>query len=167
VDHGCGRRGDKRCSGRDGATRLTTIARGAGTLTAEFADTGRIAVARTDGSVAIYSSSGAPLRTITPSSVRENALRKDYFVTLTKTKTLEISNSRTEAFIRKWPVPGGLYALQLTTAKQAVLAREKRAIVTDEIEAPGVVYAYNSVRGIQDVGNLVFLPLARVAAALS
>ena len=57
-----------------------------------------------------------------------------------------------------------LYALQLTTGKGVVLASLKRAVVADEIEAPGVVYAYDSVRGIKDFGNLLFLPMSTVAA---
>ena len=168
-----------------GATRLTAIASGPDTITAESADTGRIAVVESDGSVAIYAASGALLQTITPSSVAEVALRKDYLVVLTKTKTLEIYNSHTGALIRTWPVPGGaanldvnsnvavfsvwrtLYALQLTTGKQVVLSEPKRAIVAAEIEAPGVVYAYNTVKGLRDIGNLVFLPLAGVQDELS
>jgi hypothetical protein len=90
-----------------GTRRLAPFASGPGTLTAESADTHRIAVARTDGSVAIYSSTRALLRTITPGSLRQTALRKDYLLALTKTKTLEIYNSHTGALIRTWPVPGG------------------------------------------------------------
>ena len=170
---------------RVGPTRLGTIATGRSTLTAESADTGRIAVARSDGSVAVYSASGPLLRTITPSSTREIALRKDYLIVLTRTKSLEIYNSHTGVFIRKWPVPAGagnldvnaniavysvwrkLYGLQLTTGKHVVLAAQKRAVVAAEIEAPGVLYAYNTVRATTEIGNLVFLPLTGVSAALS
>ena len=135
--------------------------------------------------MAVYSASGPLLRTITPSSTREIALRKDYLIVLTKTKSLEIYNSHTGVFIRKWPVPAGaanldvnaniavysvwrkLYGLQLTTGKQVVLAAQKRAVVAAEIEAPGVVYAYNTVKATTEIGNLVFLPLTGVSAALS
>jgi hypothetical protein len=48
-----------------------------------------------------------------------------------------------------------------------VLATQKRAIVAAQIEAPGVVYAYNTVNGIHDIGNIVFLPLATVTTRLS
>jgi hypothetical protein len=168
-----------------GLLRLTRVASGAGTVTAESADTGRIAVARTDGTVAIYSASGVLQRTITPSSVRAIALRKDYLVVLTRAKSLEIYNSRTGGFIRSWSVPAGatnldvnsniavfsvyraLYALQLTTGKRAVIATQRRAIVAAEIEAPGVVYAYNTVSGIASVGHIVFRPLADLKAALA
>jgi hypothetical protein len=164
---------------------LPRIATGKATLTAESADTGRIAVARSDGRVAVYSSAGPLLRTITPSSVKEIALRKDYLGVLTKTRTLEIYNSRTGAFIRKWPVPAGathldvnsniavfsvwrrLYAVQLTTGKQTVLAAAKRAVVAAQIEGPGIVYAYDSLRGLKAIGNIVFVPLAAVETALS
>jgi hypothetical protein len=57
--------------------------------------------------------------------------------------------------------------MQLTTGKQVVLAAEKRAIVAARIEAPGVVFAYNTFRGSRSIGNLVFVPLGRVKTALS
>ena len=125
------------------------------------------------------------LTAVTPPSVRSIALRKDFLVVLTKTSTLSIYNSHTGAFIRSWPVPAAaanldvsqniavfsvwrkLYALQLTTGKLVVLAAEKRAIVAAQIEAPGVVFAYNTVKGLKDVGNLVFLPLSAVKTAVS
>jgi hypothetical protein len=163
---------------------LNTVATGTGTALAESADLGRVAVLRSDGTVALYSAAGAVLRTIAPSSAREVALRKDYLLVLTKTKTLEIYNANTGVLIRAWPVPGGathldlyggiavysvwrtLHALQLTTGKDIVLASLKRAVVADEIEAPGVVYAFDTVRGIHDLGNLVFVPMRSVTAAL-
>jgi hypothetical protein len=165
--------------------RLTTIASGPLTLTAESVDTGRIAVARTDGSVAIYTATGTLLQTVAPPSFAAIALRNDLLVVLTKTKTLNIYSARTGVFIRSWPIPAGaahldvfsdiavysvyrrLYGLQLTTGKQVVLAMPKRAIVAAQIEAPGVLYAYNSVKGSTDVGNIVLLSFADVKAALS
>ena len=36
-----------------------------------------------------------------------------------------------------------------------------------EIEAPGVVYAFNTVKGTADVGNVALVPLSRVIAAVS
>jgi hypothetical protein len=167
------------------SSALKTVATGTGAVLAESTDLGRVAVLRSDGTVALYAATGALLRTVAPSSAREIALRKDYLVVLTKTKTLEIYNANTGVFIRRWPVPGGatnldlyngiavysvwrtLHALQLTTGKDVVLASLKRAVVADEIEAPGVVYAYDSVRGIKDIGNLTFVPMHTVAAAVS
>jgi hypothetical protein len=60
-----------------------------------------------------------------------------------------------------------LYALRLATGKTAVVAREKRAIVADEIEAPGVAYAFNTIRGVRDVGNVGFVPMSAVSRAVS
>ena len=171
--------------GSVGLAKVTPVAAGTGTLTAESADTGRVAVLRSSGSVAIYSASGSLQKTITPPTVKAIALRKDYLVALSKTRTLLIYNSHTGALIRSWPVPAGaksldvneniavfsvwrkVYALQLTTGKLAVLATEKRAIVSAQIEAPGVVVAYNTVKGLKDIGNLAFVPLSAVKAAVA
>jgi hypothetical protein len=168
-----------------GSSRLTPVARGAQTITAASADAGRVAVARSDGKVAIYSSSGRLQTTIAPPSTSSVALREDYLAVLTKTGTLEVYNSRNGRFIRRFAVPGGarnldlyagiavysvyrtLYALQLTTGRVAVLALPGRAVVAAQIEAPGVVYSYNTVRGIRSIGNLVFLPFALVKARVS
>ena len=62
---------------------LTTLGSGTDVLQAAAADLGRIAVARRDGTVALYTGSGELQRGFTPSSVREVALRKDYLVVLT------------------------------------------------------------------------------------
>jgi hypothetical protein len=171
--------------GAVGLARVKPVATGTGTRTAESADTGRVAVLRNNGSVAIYSAGGSLQKTITPPSVKAIALRKGYLVALSRTETLSIYNSYTGAFIRSWPVPAGatnldvnqniavfsvwrkVYALQLTTGKLALLATEKRAIVTAQIEAPGVIFAYNTLRGLKSIGNIAFVPLAAVKAAVA
>jgi hypothetical protein len=168
-----------------GARRLAPVAQGTSTIVAAAADTGRIAVARSDGTVAVYSAGGRLQATIRPSSLASLALRKDYLVVLTKTKSLEVYNSRTGAFVRRFSVPGGarnldvyggiavfsvyrtLYGLQLTTGKRAVLATPSRAVFAAQIEASGVVYAYNTVRGTRSIGNLVFVPFASVRARVA
>jgi hypothetical protein len=171
--------------GSVGLVKVTPVAKGAGTLTAESADTGRVAVLRSNASVAIYSAGGTLQRTITPPTVKAIALRKAYLVVLSKTRTLQVYNSHTGSFIRSWPVPAGatnldvnqniavfsvwrkVYALQLTTGKLSLLATEKRAIVAAQIEAPGVLFAYNTLRGLREIGNLAFVPLSAVKAAVS
>ena len=60
-----------------------------------------------------------------------------------------------------------VHALRLTTGQDVVLAARPRAIVALQIEAPGVVYAFDTVKGIREVGNLAFVPFSRVSAALS
>jgi hypothetical protein len=69
------------------------------------------------------------------------------------------------AMLALTPLPATASAM-LTTGKQVVLAAQKRAIVGARIEAPGVVYAYNTVKGITDIGSLVFLPLAGLKTKL-
>jgi hypothetical protein len=164
---------------------LSTLALGVPSLYAASLDLHRIAVLRTDQKVAIYDTETRRLLlTITPSSVREIALRKDYLVVLTRTKTLEVYNSHTGALLRTWPVPAGasrldvhsgiavysvwrtVYELRLTDGRGAPLATAPRAIDGLEIEAPGVVYAYNTFRRLQDVGNLAFVPLSQATSLL-
>jgi hypothetical protein len=166
-------------------TGLDVIARGPATVTAESAGEGRIAVARADGSAAIYSTSGTLLRTIAPSSLAAVALSPDRLVVLTKTRMLEVYDAASGALLRTASVPGGatnldadsgiavfsvsrtLYGVQLTTGKQVVLATGKRRIVAARIDSSGVVFAFNTVRGSRSIGNLAFLPRPSVQAAVS
>jgi WD40 repeat protein len=167
------------------AGRVTTIAGGTSTLDAWSLDLRRIAVLSPDGTASLYDAgTGKVLLTVTPTSAKEVALRKDYLVVLTKSKTLEIYNSHTAALVKKLPVAGGarrldvhsgiavyavgrkVHVLRFSDGKHAVLATAPRAIEGLEIEAPGIVYAYNTVKGIKDVGNLAFVPLAKVTSLL-
>jgi hypothetical protein len=166
-------------------SKLTAIATGTVTLGAASLDLRRVAVLRADGKVALYSTdTGNVLLTVTPASAKEVALRKDYVVVLTKTKTLEIYNARTGALVKTWPVTPGaarldvhsgiavyavgrkVHLLRLSDGKAAVLATAPRAIEGLQIEAPGIAYAYNTVKGIKDVGNLAFVPLAKATSLL-
>jgi hypothetical protein len=159
-------------------SRLATIAAGRTTLHSVSLDQRRVAVLRSDQTVVLYDTdTGRLLLTVKPSSAREVALRKDYVVVLTRTRTLEIFNARTGAAVRTLPVAAGaskldvyggvaaysvgrtVHVLRLVDGKDAVLATAPRAIASLEIEAPGIVYAYNTVRGIKDVGNLAFVPM--------
>jgi hypothetical protein len=167
-------------------SRLVTIAAGRRTLHSVSLDQRRIAVLRSDRTVALYDTdTGRLLLTVKPSSAREVALRKDYVVVLTRTKTLEIFNARTGAAVRTLPVAAGaseldvyggvaayavgrtVHVLRLVDGKDAILATAPRAIADLEIEAPGIVYAYNTVRGIKDVGNLAFVPMGTATSLLS
>ena len=117
-------------------------------------------------------------------SPRSIALRKDYLAVLTKGKKLEIYDARSGVLLKTWPVAAGamrldvhsgiavyvvgrrVYVLRLADGKHSVLAVAPRAIVGLELEAAGVVYAYNTVKGIEDVGNLAFVPLAKATSIL-
>jgi hypothetical protein len=166
--------------------QLTTIAAGNGTLRAASLDGHRIAVLRADQKVALYDTeTGRLLLTVTPSSAREVALRKDYLVVLTRTRSIEIFNAKTGAPVRALRVTAGaakldahsgiaayavgrtVHVLRLSDGKDAVLATAPRAIAALEVESPGIAYAYNTVRGTKDVGNLAFVPMRRATSVLS
>jgi hypothetical protein len=161
------------------------VVSGLPTLHAQALDQRRVAVLRADGKVALYDAdTGRMLLTVAPSSARQVVLRKDYIVVLTRTKTVEIFNSRTGAPVRTLPVAAGarqldvhsgiavyavgrnVHVLRLGDGATDVIARAPRAIEGLQIEAPGIVYAYNTVRGLNEVGNLAFVPLAKVNATL-
>jgi hypothetical protein len=157
---------------------LSTLALGIPSLYASSLDLRRVAVLRFDHKVAIYDTETRRLLlTVTRSSAKEIALRKDYLVVLTRTKTLEVYNSRTGALLKTWPVAAGatrldvhsgiavyavgrtVFEVRLTDGRDAPLATAPRAIEGLQIESPGIVYAYNTFRGLHDIGNLAFVPL--------
>ena len=164
--------------------RLATIAAGKTTLRAASLDRHRIAVLRSDQKVALYDSdnSGRLLLTVAPSSAREVVLRQDYIVVLTRTRTLEIFNANTGAPVKTLAVAAGaarldvhsgvaayavgrtVHVLRLSDGKDAILATAPRAIQGLEVEAPGIAYSYNTVKGIKDVGNLAFVPMAKATS---
>lgn len=165
---------------------LTTIAAGSGTLRAESLDLHRIAVLRADQKVALYDTeTGRLLRTVAPSSARAVALRQDYLLVLTRTRTIEIFNAKTGAPVRALRVAAGaakldahsgiaayavgrtVHILRLADGKDTVLATAPRAITALQVEAPGIAYAYNTVRGTRDVGNLAFVPMRRATSVLN
>ena len=167
-------------------SRLTTIAAGKATLHAVSLEQHRIAVLRSNQTVALYDTdTGRLLLTVTPSSAREVALGKDYVVVLTRTKSTEIFDARTGAAVRTLPVAAGaskldvyggvaayaagraVHVVRLLDGKEVALATAPRAIAGLEIEAPGIVYAYNTVRGLEDVGNLAFVPMGTATSLLT
>ena len=116
-------------------------------LHAQALDLRRVAVLRASGDVAVYDvDSGGLYVTVKPSSARQVALRKDYIVVLTRTKSIEIYNSHTGAFVRKWPVAAGasrldvhsgiavyavgrnVHALRLSDGSDAIVATAPRAV---------------------------------------
>ena len=167
--------------------RLATIAAGKTTLRAASLDRHRIAVLRSDQKVALYDSDngGRLLLTVAPSTAREVVLRQDYIVVLTRMRTLEIFNANTGAPVKTLAVAAGaarldvhsgvaayavgrtVHVLRLSDGKDAILATAPRAIQGLEVEAPGIAYSYNTVKGIKDVGNLAFVPMARATSVLS
>jgi hypothetical protein len=84
--------------------RLHVIATGEQSIVSAAVDRGRIAVLRPDQSVGIYSSTGALLKEITPSSAQEIAYGGGRVVVLTNTKTLEVYDAATGSLLHSWPV---------------------------------------------------------------
>ena len=170
-----------------GANGLRRLVSGPNAIFVESADSGRLAVLRTDGSVGIYAASGRLLLEVKPSSPKEIALRGNDLLVLTNTRTLEIYDSRSGAHLRSWPVPRGaatldayggvavyadlptysgqrfkVHVLRVKTGRDAVVGtgtdEGPRRVV--QIEAPGLVYAKNP-------HTLVFIALEPLLAAVS
>lgn len=165
-------------------TGLRTIASGPGTLAASSTDGTRIAVLRNDGSVALYSKTGALLRRVQPLAPKEVALGGGYLAVLTKANAIEVYSASTgkRLFTRhpakgaasidvedglavyRAPKPGGrsfrtVHAMRLQTGKDTVLTTQAHEIVDVQIEAPGVAYAVYTT-GYR--GAVVFVPMSRV-----
>ena len=170
---------------------LHPIAAGERSVVSRSVDGGRVAVLRPQGGVGIYSAAGTPLGEIEAPGATEIALSGDTLVVLTETSTLRVYNSRSGRLAHTWRVPSvrnavfledvyantavysvyshgrNLHLLQLSTGKDLLLV--KGAGLADrgghgaQLEAPGLVYAASKSGG----GKLVFVPMARVLAAVS
>jgi hypothetical protein len=163
---------------------LTAVSTGVQVLRAAVADRGRIAVARVDGTVALYSATGEVLRTIVPTSVKEVALEGGDLAVLTASQTLEVYSAATGQRRATWPVAPGaagldvasgravyavsrtVHVLRLADGKDVALPSAPRAVAGLEVEPPGIVYAYNTLRSGREVGNLAFVPTATAISLL-
>jgi hypothetical protein len=176
--------------------RLARIAAGPATILAQSADAGRIAVLRSDGTVGVYSTAGKLVLTVTPSPTKKIALHGKYLVVLTTTRKLEVYDSHTGSRLKTLPVRGHAQAapqnldveanlavytvwpdvriVNLKTRKDRVIGHMRGFYFYDrvfaQIEPAGVVYAGN-VRNRpvkwSETGTVVFVPFARVTAAVS
>ena len=78
--------------------RLATVSSGTTALHAQTLDLHRVAVLRADGQVAVYDvDSGGLFVTLKPSSARQVVIRKHNVLVLTRTRTIEVFDSRTGA----------------------------------------------------------------------
>jgi hypothetical protein len=164
-------------------TRLKQVATGADTVEAASADGGRVAVLRSDGTVALYSSAGSLLRTVNPSSAVEVALSGHNLVVLTQARTLELYNTQTGNRRKTLSVHGGragnldvqgnvaiyttgstVHAVNLSSRKDRAIGTLRGGVELAGIDAAGV--AYTSSRFFPKGATLVFLPLRRVLAAV-
>ena len=80
------------------------------TLVAKSTDGARIAVLRTDGTVAVYSTAGRLLLNVTPSAAKMITLHGRYLIVLTTTRKLEVYDSHTGSLLKTLPVRGRVKA---------------------------------------------------------
>ena len=166
--------------------RLRDLADGTATMTARSTDGRLVAVLRADEAVGLYSTRGKLLRTVTPSTPTEVAVRGVYLAVLTTADTLEVYNSHSGRRLHTWrvahgarsldvssglaayaaPSAGGGYArvvhvLRLSNGKDRVLATTPPQLVAVRIEPAGLVYAVSRI-GARETGYLVFWPMSRL-----
>jgi hypothetical protein len=164
-------------------TKMTSVASGPDTVQAASADQGRVAVLRADGSVGLYASDGSFLRTVHSLNATAVALSGHSLVVLTKMRTLQLyyapSGSPSRLFsvqgsqtprnldvqgeIAIYSVGGSVHALNLGNRKDRVVGKLRGGIGAAHISSAGLAYSSNR---FASKGTLVFVPIARVAAAV-
>jgi len=170
--------------------RLGDLAQGAGTMLAESTDGKLVAVLRDDGTIGLYSTRGALLRTVTPvHTATEIAVRGDYLAALTTTDTLEVYNSHSGRRLHIWraahkagsldvssgfatygaPYPSGGYARvvhirRLLSGRDRVLVTTPPALIGVQLEPAGLAYAFDRIAPGR-AGTVVFVPMSRVVRA--
>jgi len=171
--------------------RLGDLAEGTGTLLAKSTDGRLVAVLRDDGSIGLYSTRGALLRTVTPGNgATQIAVRGDYLAVLTTADMLEVYNSHSGRRLKTWrvahgarsldlssglatyaaPFPSGGYARvvhvrRLKSGRDRVLATTPPELVGVRVEPAGLAYAFNRIAPGRP-GAVVFVPMSRVVRAL-
>jgi hypothetical protein len=169
-------------------TQTKSIATGTDTVQAVSSDAGRVAVLHSDGSVAVYSKSGGVLMTLPPASAKEAALAGKNLVVVSETRQLQVYDASSGSLKKTLPTHGrGLHnldvqgniaiyttgpsvrAVNLSSGKtRAVGTLGKHSeILFARIDSAGLAYAANGVRASFGKSTLVFVPLARVKAAVS
>lgn len=172
------------------AARLENLAEGAGTRVARSTDSRQVAVLRDDGVVALYSSRGALLRTVSPHLAAEIAVRGDYLAVLTNDDTLEVYNSHSGRHLRRWrvahgarsldvsngiatyaaPLPGGGYSRVvhvrwLKSGRDRVLTTTPPALIGVQLEPAGLAYAFNRIAPNRP-GTVAFVPMRSIVRTL-
>jgi hypothetical protein len=171
--------------------RLGDLAEGTETMLAKSTDGRLVSVLREDGTVGLYSTRGAPLRTVTPKQkALEIAVRGDYLAVLTTKATLEVYNSHSGRRLHTWrvargafsldlssglaaygaPFPRGgnprvVHAIRLASGRDRVVATTPPALAAVQLEPVGLAYAYNRVAPGRP-GRVVFLRMSRVVRAV-
>jgi hypothetical protein len=164
---------------------LKPIANGAPPLLSLDVDEGRIAVLRSAQEVGLYSSSGTLLFAAAYSKVAGAALSGRNLVILTANGSLQLISTESGALQKTLGTHGSasqkpanvdvqgniaiyttgpsLHAVNLSSAKDRVIGTLRGGVAYAHISTAGVVYSTGPHRG---KGTLVFVPFARVAAAV-
>jgi hypothetical protein len=145
--------------------------------------------------VRVYTSTGKRLTQLTVAGAKEVALSGNNLVALTKASTIAVYNWRTGRLVHSWRVPQvpyvhledvygqlvvysvyshgrNLHLLQFATGKDRLLVKGSGLVPyytrgnDAQLEGPGLVYAAD-LPGHGDTSKLVFVPMARVVAAVS
>jgi hypothetical protein len=170
--------------------RLGDLAEGAGTMLAQSTDGRLIAVLRSDGTVGLYSTRGALLRSVTPHLATDVAVRGDYLAVLTDDDRLVVYNSHSGRRLRTWrvahkassldlsngiatyaaPLPGGGYSRVvhvrwLKTGRDRVLLTTPPQLIGVQLEPAGLAYAFNRIAPGRP-GAVVFVPMRSVVRTL-
>ncbi len=167
-------------------TQTKSIATGASTVSAVSADGGRDAVLRSDGSVAVYSKSGSVLATVNPPNALGVALSGKNLVVLSKGRTLELYDAHTGSLqktlsshgkggpqnldvqgnVATYTSNSTVRAVNLSSGKDRVVGTLGNRIAFARIDSAGLAYAANGTRASFGKSTLVFVPLARIKAAV-
>lgn len=168
-------------------TQTKSIATGVNTVSAVSADGGREAVLRSDGSVAVYSKSGSVLAAVNPPNAEAVALSGKNLVVLSKGRTLEVYDAHTgllqktlsthgkggpenldvQGNVATYTSNSSVRAVNLSSGKDRVVGTLGNRIALARIGTAGLAYAANGTRASFGKSTLVFVPLARVKAAVS
>lgn len=172
-------------------TQTSMIATGTSTVLAVSANGGREAVLRTDGSVAVYSKSGSVQTTVNPPSPKGVALSGKNLVVLSAGHKLELYNAQTGSLEKTLSAKGkqgpqnldvqgniatyssgwSVRAVNLSSGKDRIVgnfANHKTVsrVAFAQVSSAGLAYAAGGLRSRFGKGTLVFVPLARLKAAV-
>jgi hypothetical protein len=169
-------------------TKLKQVATGANTVEAATADRGRVAVLHADGSVALYSAAGKLLMTVSTPNAEAVALSGKNLVVGTRTRQLELYNAHTGSLRKTLSVRGSrqprslgvqgnvavyttgsagvLHAVNLSSGKDRTLAEPHGGVEFARLDRAGLAYAGNGSGTNYGKGTLVFMPFAKIKAAV-
>jgi hypothetical protein len=137
----------------------------------------------------LYSAAGKLLVSVNPADAEAVALRGQNLLVGTKTQQLQLYNARTGSLRRTYSTrstkqprnldvlgniaiyttgsAGVLHALNLSSGKDSVIAERRGGVLFAHMDSAGLVYAGNGSGTNSGKGTVVFVPLARVKAAVS